>query len=561
MMGMEILITALHFAVYKILPFVILLGILVFIHELGHFLVARWCGVRVEVFSLGFGKKLLQYKRGDTVYALSLVPLGGYVKMFGEQPGTEISEEDKKVAFTHKNVWQRIAIVAAGPLMNFFFAIFIFMMVAITGEDAKRPIVGDVAPGSVAAQMGFQAGDTIVTVNNSPIVTWEDFQNSISRKNAGEINLAFEVLRESDGSSAKFESAVQTIDNPNILSKFSYVANLEGLSPFSRGTTIGIKADSPLAALGVKAGDKIVSVNQMPTVYWRHLDKLLASIPTSQALDIELERYDMATEKTERLAINLTAQSQLASYSTASLGIEGSEVYIGQVMPKSPAEAAGLKAGDRFLIVADKAVQKWEDIVSSIKSFDGKNPVAIQVQRGTEVVDLKITPTMTTQMTPQGTEDKRYTIGILAIPNLADPEIFTVKSAGPLAALEKGFERTWDMSVLTVMSFVRLFQAKISHKNIGGPISIGQAAAETFKLGWTQFFQMMAILSVNLFILNLLPIPVLDGGHLMFYTVEIIKGAPMSMKKMEIAQQIGLAVVMSLMILALFNDFTRILGL
>jgi regulator of sigma E protease len=183
------------------------------------------------------------------------------------------------------------------------------------------------------------------------------------------------------------------------------------------------------------------------------------------------------------------------------------------------------------------------------------------VLREGQSIDLSITPKMTKQMLPTGQEEKRYTIGIAPVVNMAAPETMIVKTDGLGSALVRGTQRTWDVSVMTVMSFVRLFQGQISPKNVGGVISIGQAASETFKIGITQFLAMMAIISVNLFVLNLLPVPVLDGGHLVFYVIEMVKGAPLSLKKMEIAQQVGLAILMSLMIFALFNDFTRLLGL
>ena len=161
------------FLYHNIFPFVVLLGILVFVHELGHFIVARLCGVRVEVFSLGFGKKILTYKRGDTNYCVSLIPLGGYVKMFGEIGSDQVlTEDDKKVSYSHKNVWQRIAIVLAGPLMNFFFAIFIFAYIAQVGEQTKASVIGGVTPGSIAEKVGFTEGDRVLAVNSLPIQSY-----------------------------------------------------------------------------------------------------------------------------------------------------------------------------------------------------------------------------------------------------------------------------------------------------------------------------------------------------------------------------------------------------
>ncbi|KYG68868.1 RIP metalloprotease RseP [Bdellovibrio bacteriovorus] len=544
-----------------IIPFVILLGILIFVHELGHFLVARWCGVRVEVFSLGFGKKLLKYKKGDTTYALSLIPLGGYVKMFGEQPGDNISEEDKKHSFTHKNVWQRIAVVIAGPLMNFFFAVLIFFAVALIGEDAKTPVVGDVAQNTPAYAAGFRSGDKIVSINEAQVNTWEDLQRALSLKENHNLHIDVVVQREGSGETAKIATDAKAEPNPNVLSSYEYVANVDGLSPYSAGTTIGVLQGSPLAALGVQTGDSITAINGQKVAYWRQLEDTLAKQNSKEALTLEVLGMREGDKEAKPITVTLAPTESIKTYSMASLGFESSELYLSKVMDNSPAKAAGLHAMDRLVSINNVTLKKWEDVINNIKSFDGKNPVALTVLRDGQNLNLNITPKMTTQMLPTGTEEKRYTIGIAPIANIAAPELMVVRSENLGQAFVRGVEKTWDVSVMTVMSFVRLFQAKISPKNIGGVISIGQAASETFKIGLTQFLQMMAIISVNLFILNLLPIPVLDGGHLVFYAIEVVKGAPLSMRKMELAQQVGLALLMSLMIFALFNDFTRILGL
>ena len=461
----------LHIGLSTIIPFVILLGILIFVHELGHFLVARWCGVRVEVFSLGFGKKILKYKKGDTTYALSIVPLGGYVKMFGEQPGENISEEDKKVSFTHKNVWQRIAVVLAGPLMNFFFAILIFFAVSLAGEDAKTPVLGDVPTTSAAYTAGFRSGDKLINVNGKAINTWEDFQNILGLKESTDLRLDIEVQREGTGEKATFAVTAKPEPNPNPLSSFDFVGAVEGIAPYSAGTTIGVLESSPLKALGLKTGDTILSINGRKVAYWRELDTVLGQLSPKETLTLEVA----GTEKPS--VLTLAATESVQKYSLASLGLESSELYLSRVMEGSPAQLAGLREMDRLVSINKVTLQKWEDVINNIKSFDGKNPVALTVLRDGKMLDLSITPKMTTQMTASGTEEKRYTIGITPVVNIAAPELMIVKASNPIEALVRGTERTWDVTVMTVMSFVRLFQAKISPKNVGGVISIGQAAS------------------------------------------------------------------------------------
>lgn len=544
-----------------VVPFIVLLGILIFVHEFGHFIVARWCGVRVEVFSLGFGKKLLTFKRGDTTYAISLIPLGGYVKMFGEQPGAEISEEDKKVSFLHKNVWQRIAVVLAGPLMNFFFAILVFFVVALMGEDLRSPVVGDIAENTPAYAAGLRSGDTVLAINDNAIQSWEDIGKALSLKEEKETQVSFKVRREGSDEVETFSINAQAKPNPNVLSRADYIANVEGMTPLSSGTTVGLEPQSPLLAAGMKTGDTITAINGQSVKHWRDLQNTLMQIPASEALKFEVTKLDDNFKPTEIRTVDFTGDSKIRNYSLASLGIVSSELFLQTVVKDSPAEAAGLKPLDRMISINNIVLRKWEDVINNIKDFSGEKPVDITVERGTETIALKITPKMSKQMTPAGVEEKRYVIGISPVVNTAFPDTIHIKAEGLGSAVARGVEKTWDVTVMTVMSFVKIFQAKISPKNIGGVISIGQAASETFKIGISQFLQMMAIISVNLFVLNLLPVPVLDGGHLVFYIIEVFKGAPLSMRKMEVAQQVGLAILMSLMIFALFNDFTRILGL
>jgi regulator of sigma E protease len=557
---MDILLNALNSGFNTIVPFVVLLGILIFVHELGHFMVARWCGVRVEVFSLGFGKKILTHKKGDTVYALSLIPLGGYVKMFGEQNGDNLTDDEKKVAFTHKTVWQRIAIVLAGPIMNFLFAILVFFVVATIGEEAKTPVLGDVPQASQAYQAGFRSGDKVTQVNGAPIKTWEDIQQALSLKESQELSLNFDVVRADGSTTEKVSLTAQAQPNPNVLSSYDYLATIEGFTHYSAGTTVGVTDTSPLKALGLQTGDTITSVNGQAVTYWRDLAPKMASLNPQENLTLEVSGVRDDEKASKPMTITMAANSGVKSYSLEGLGLESAEFYLYSVIKDSPAEAAGLLKNDRIVAINNKKITKWEDVITNIKSYDGKNAVDVLVLRDGKSAPLKITPKMTKQMTAGGAEEKRYTIGIAPFVNLAMPEMMSVKHSNPAAAIARGAEKTWDVTVMTVMSFVRLFQGSISPKNIGGVISIGQAASETFKMGINQYLQMMAIISVNLFILNLLPIPVLDGGHLVFYIVEVVKGAPLSMKKMEVAQQVGLALLMSLMIFALFNDFTRLFG-
>lgn len=553
---MDIILNFANSLWYTIIPFIVLLGVLVFVHELGHFLVARACGVRVEVFSLGFGKKLLQYKRGDTNYCISLVPLGGYVKMFGEQPGDQIPQEMKSVSFTHKTVLQRMAIVLAGPLMNFLFAILVFTLVAATGEEKKPAIIGDLAVQSKAFEAGFRPGDKILSIAGQPVTTWDQLQQLMNERIGSETD--FQVTSAQSTEPKTLKAVVTSIENPNPLAPSKTAGTVEGLQPISKGTHVGILPGSILESLGVKTGDRITSVNGTEVSFWRDLETLIKQASTQEALSLGFSR-NTDEKASENFMVNVKAPK---SGQLKDLGVESTDLYLAEVMKSSPAAKAGLLKGDRLVEISSKNLSTWEDVLSTIKSYNpDQGPLKVTVSRAGDLKTLEITPLMTSHMNHLGKEEKRFTIGISPMLFMATEKSLTVKADGVGQALASGVKKSWDFTVMTVLSFVRLIQGEISPKNVGGVISIGSAASESFKAGITYFLQMMGIISISLFVLNLLPIPVLDGGHLLFYSVELIKGSPVSLKKMELAQQVGLVLLMSLMLFALYNDFSRLLGL
>lgn len=258
-------------------PFVILLGLLVFVHELGHFLVAKYFGVRVETFSLGFGKKIFEFKRGDTVYCVSIIPLGGYVKMFGDEPNTEVSESEKKFSFTHKALYQRFLVVLAGPAMNFFFAIVVFTLMALVGEQMLAPQVGDIDSSTPAYRFGFRSGDKIVSANNRAVKTWEDIQNEIEARPGDETE--FRIVRESAQQEIVIKATPVLNRNRNIISHKTWVGDIEGLTTSSRAPTIAVADPKSIAAQsGLSTGDTVISLNGQNISTWRNLTQTLQQL-------------------------------------------------------------------------------------------------------------------------------------------------------------------------------------------------------------------------------------------------------------------------------------------
>lgn len=535
--------------------FIVLLGLLIFVHELGHFSVARWCGVRVETFSLGFGKKIWSKKRGDTTYCVSAIPFGGYVKMFGDQPGADVPESERAFSFTHKSVWQRMAIVLAGPLVNLIFAFFVFFAMTLIGEELPPSKLGDVSEDTKAYSLGFRSGDEILQVNGHEVPTLEELSDKLTA-GLGSQNL-FKVRRGSEV--LELTAAVESPSEKELLEKHPLasgnIGTVPGFSFVSKGTVVGVPHSSLAHKIGLRTGDQIVKIRDSKIAYWRDLEREFLSVPEDTKVQISVKRKSEPSSPTEELSFDFLVQNGGA---LEDLGLESPELYLARVVPDSPAATAGLAVGDRILAIDDVAMKRWEDVLTAIKSFSGKNSMSFRLLRDGQEKQMSITPKMTSQPGVHGLDEKRYTIGISPIMNLVGEEAVKHRTLNPIKGLTRSFDRTYDSTVLMVHGLLKLVSGEISPKNIGGVISIGQAAHESFKRGLSYYLHLMAMLSINLFILNLLPVPVLDGGHLVFYCVEAIKGSPVRAKTLEIAQQVGMALLLFLMVYALYNDVSKL---
>ncbi len=565
---MEMIFEMLHGGLSSVIPLVILLGLLIFVHELGHFLVAKFFGVRVEVFSLGFGKKLLQFKRGDTVYCISMIPLGGYVKMYGDEIGADIPEEEKRYAFTHKPVSQRFAVVLAGPLMNFFFALFLFMVIPLVGEQVIAPRLGDVEGATMAYEAGFRSGDQILSVNDKLVETYEDFHGFIETHKGNEIQV--KVARENSGEEVLVRATPSESVNDDVLRGAEVVGDISGITYISRSSMIGISDPKSLVGLtGLRTGDLITTIGGTKVQYWRELVPQFSNHLGSEEVSLSIVREIIEDGKSREEPISMTLNlSSIGEEFRGSekllgeLGIENYDLFLAQVVKDSAAEAGGLKEGDRIVSVGQVAVNGWPEVVKKIENYKkGDPPLSFEIVRGGQPLTVEVVPRLSRVMTSRGVEEDRFMIGIQRPIYEAPPTTKLHRTGSLLDAARKGIVETQEMTYLTIMSYVRLFQAKVSAKNIGGVITIGQMASQTFKMGLSPFLKIMAVISVNLFILNLLPVPILDGGHLVFYSIEVLRGAPLSMRKLEIAQQIGLILILALIVFTIFNDFARLLNI
>lgn len=535
-------------------PFFILLGLLIFVHELGHFLVAKYFGVRVETFSLGFGHKILKFKRGETTYCISWIPLGGYVKMYGDDPSVQIPEEEKKHSFLHKPVGPRIAVVLAGPLMNLFFAAFLFFVIGLIGEEMASPTVGDVHKDTVAYNAGFRSGDKVLKIGSVVPQSWNQVQKVLQTSTGKNLNI--EVQREESKEQVPLQVMPTLGDNENILSSNKRVGVIEGLHGESQAAIVGVTTDSPAAKAGFKNLDLIVSIDNTPIDFFREIDPTIAAFKAKGLNEVSVKVRSLADEKNDKEERTLTL-----NIGQPNLGLTTAELIVYRVKAKSPASEADIQPGDQVTQINKQPVQNWQDVVKIVKAYQAdQGPIHLQISRSGQTLSKDITPELTEMMNQKGQEESRYTIGIVSGFIPVPPKATLVKAANIGDALWMGVEKSYEWSGVVVMSFVRLIEGSVSAKNIGGIITIGRAASHSFESGLSQFLKMMAIISINLFLLNLLPVPVLDGGHLVFYTIEAIRGVPVSLRKMEIAQQVGMFLLLALMIFALFNDITNWLG-
>ncbi len=448
----------------SLISLVVVLGVLIFVHESGHFLVARFFGVGVEKFSLGFGPRIFGKTVGRTDYRISAIPLGGFVKMVGEDPDSELPPEDLPVSFTHKNVYKRMAIVAAGPVFNLLLAVFIFLLFfAIVGIEDIRSVVKSVAPESPAARAGFQIEDRIVAVNARDTESWYDIKKAVTTSNGA--RLLFTVER----------------------------------------------------------GGELLDIASAPEMRTGH-----------DILGDEIVYYDVGIS-----------------------GLPVIEAIVGEVSKGLPAERAGLKKGDRIIDINDIPVHNWEEMRKEIAASGG-NRIRLKIQRGNAVFRAEIVPELTVQKDRTGNKVERYLIGI-STGGISIPEALKLrKRLSPVAAFTESIKQTWFVVDITIRGIIKMINGSISRDNLGGPIMIAQMAGQQAKAGIGKLIQFIAFISINLAILNFLPIPILDGGHLMFFSIEAIRGRPVSIRVREIAQQAGMFILLLLMVFVFYNDIARI---
>lgn len=441
-----------------ILATLVALGVLIAVHEFGHFYVARRCGVKVLTYSIGFGPTIWSRTGSDGCqYRLAALPLGGYVRMLDSREG-QVPPELLPVAFDQKPVAQRAAIVAAGPGINFLFAIVIYAVLAGVGSHSLAPIVGQVTADSPAALANLQSGEEIVSVDGTPVQGWQEVGLEII-SDAGEAQPVILGVR---------QAGATLVQNKAL--------DVSGLG--------GELAD-PLSQLGIQP--------------WR-------------------------------------PQAQLV---------------LSEVAEGAAADAAGLQPGDRIVAIDGESMSAWDEVVEIVSAAEGQT-LSMTVERAGTELALAVTP----QAHPQ--VDGRGYMGAAPVVDEIPEDFLRFHQDNPLQAVISGVERTWQMSALTLEAMWKMVSGVLSTANLSGPITIAKVATASAESGWLPYLAFVAYLSVSLGVLNLLPIPVLDGGHLAWFAVEAVRGKPVSEHIQAMGVRVGMSLVMALMVVAFYNDLTRL---
>ncbi len=447
---------------FYLAAFAVVLGVLIVVHELGHFLVARWCGVKVLRFSVGFGRVLWQRRLGrdGTEWAVSAFPLGGYVKMLDEREG-EVAKTELHRAFNRQSVGKRSLIVAAGPLANFALAILLYWVVFMYGSNELLPVLGTPPAGSPAAIAAITNGEQVRSVDGQPVATWNDLR-------------------------------------------------------------------------------------------WLLLEK---------AVDYETVEMELVNERGEiafrRLALNSVAEQGWEGDVLDHLGIRffrpNVPPVIGDVVKGGPAATAGLLTGDRVVAVDGQPVDLWLDFVSIVRESGGRS-LHLEIRRGDETLGFDLVPESVSE---RGRAVGKIGVAVKEVPG-SRREIRTFIRHGFVESGRLAVTETWNKAVFSLVMMGKMLVGEVSWKNLSGPVTIADYAGQSARLGLDYYLKFMALVSISLGVLNLLPIPVLDGGHLLYHMIEVVRRRPLSERSMEVAQQVGMSLLFALMAFAFFNDIARL---
>ena len=534
--------------------FVLLLSILVFVHELGHFLVARACGVRVLKFSIGFGNPIgfgryrLRWVRGGTEYVVAWFPLGGFVKMLGENP-EEIDDAEVVAhpgeSLPEKKTWQKLAIVFAGPAANLILPVLVFMATLAVGMPRPLAVVGGAEPGSPAERAGLRPGDQVTAVAGEPVTWWGDFEDAVRERAGQTVPLSYER----DGETETTRVEVETRPSFDAFGQVVEVGWV-GVGHRRPAAMLGVaSADTPAHAAGLRSGEVVESVDGTAVETWTGFAAAYAAAGRGGEVALALRRGE--GDEAERRELRVAALG-----SVEALGVLPANVLVSSVSPDSAAEAAGLAAGDLIVSVDGEPVGSFGSFAERVRTSGGQ-PMEIQFARDGELHTATVIPQLLDYDAGFGIKEPRYLVGIMAEMASLVGELGLDRERNPVVALPRAVDMTIDVTATFIAGLGKLVTGEVSRKQLAGPIGIAEIAGHAYERGWETYLSILVLISINLGILNLLPIPVLDGGQAVIFAVEGIRRAPLSIRTKEIVQQVGLTVLMLLMGLAFWNDLSR----
>ncbi len=534
----------------SVLGFVLVLIPLVVVHELGHFLFAKLFNVRADAFSVGFGPVIFKKQWGETEFRVSAVPLGGYVKLLGEDPTAELSEEDRKRSLHGQAPWKRFFIFFGGPLFNFIWAALVFMVMMALGEPQVSTVVGRVLRESPAAVAGLQSGDKIVSVDGEPVEKFEDLMNRVAEKPEVLVNLQVERK----GQALPIKIKTDSEEGFSVYGEKKQIGIIDGIIPSGRMAKIGISSpDSAAAKAGLKIGDEVVSIDGKKITSFEELESAYGALNPKEGTPVNFGIKSGESEKSVSLAAKWTGN--LGN----DFGMFSSELFVEQAVKGTPAEKAGLKKGDQLIAVNASPINSFFELRRKIqKSGEDHGKVTVTVMREGKTITFEIIPQESSERDPLLKKMKQFTIGIMPVATMNDPVMILERTLNPFTLVYKGTARMIDLSARNLISIGKMIKGQVSVKSLGGPILIGKLAGDSISRGLLDFLKMMAILSIGLGVLNILPIPVLDGGHIVLLGIESIRGKALSMKQIEVVQSIGLGLILFIMLIVMKNDISRL---
>ena len=563
----------------SLLPAIVLVAILVFVHEFGHFIVAKMCGVHCTVLSIGYGKRLVGFEWRGTDYRLSMLPFGGYVLMSGADPfGTqeELDEDvDPTTAFMQKPVWKRILIVLAGPAFNLILPICLFTMLLMNGEMQPAPVVGEVKWGTPAHNAGLVAGDEIEQINGVHTPSWDIIYKQLETLPEGKYGMVIE--RNGQRKSLRFRLRSEEVKDEE-----SSLASNFGIQYLRQAAEVGVDdPKSPAGSAGIQTGDIITHIGEVEIVDYPSLQTALRQ--QSSTLNVTYERDGVENTTTITGNSNWGPVGSLefsglntswgllpatifvdAVSETVTIDESGFMSMIGGNEEQSPAYLKGLRKGDRFSRIDGRVIHSWRDVITAIgeaKSGEGADAQArlikLEIVRSGQLKTIEIIPKMIRDTTLTGEYRYRPILGTSRGGSYADGPTISVRHSFPVA-FEKSVKETGMIIEFILKQLKKLIVGEAAvHKNIGGPVEIIRQASDAAERGWYAWVQLMSLISISLGVMNLLPFPVLDGGQLLFYLIEAVRGKPLPIRWRERIQQVGVLFLVFMMLFVLVFDIER----